>query len=155
MLSDPGVSMYFRDNRLRLHYRTILDLQYPQYIHLRINEEKKQLFIQKCEKDRNAFRLIYNAGRKQGKCGIDEYSCHINDKRFLRYLSHVVGVPVDSPSLRFRGAMMNDGRTVYIDLTSYEQINLLTDESEDYREIKDNEEDADGQVCSKPKSGIA
>ena len=57
--------------------------------------------------------------------------------------------------MRFRGAMLNDGRTVYIDLTSYEQINLLTDESEDYREIKDNEEDADGQVCSKPESGIA
>ena len=123
-MSDPGVSLYFRDNRLRLRYKTILDLQYPQYIHLRINEKKKQLFIQKCERDRDAFRLIYNTGRKQGKCGIDEYSCHINDKRFLRYLSHVVGVPEDSPSLRFHGLMMEDGKTVYIDLTRYEEVGL-------------------------------
>ena len=57
--------------------------------------------------------------------------------------------------MRFRGAMLDDGRTVYVDLTRYEQISLLTDESEEYREIRDNEEDADGQVCSKPKSGIA
>ena len=131
MLSDPGITMYFRDDRLRLRYKTVLDLQYPQYIHLRINEKKQQLFIQKCEKDRNAFRLKYSDSPEQGKYGIEEHSCFINDRRFMRYLSHVIGVPEDSPSLRFRGALMEDGRTIFIDLTKYEEINSAKDAESD------------------------
>ena len=49
----------------------------------------------------------------------------------MRYLSHVIGVPEDSPSLRFRGALMEDGRTIFIDLTKYEEINSAKDAESD------------------------
>ena len=115
MISDPGLTLYFHSDRLRLRYQTILDLQYPQYIHLRINRSKKQMFIQRCEKDMDAFRVIY---RKRNS----EKSCHINDRKLLQFLAQVIEVPEDSPSLRFHGRLLPDGETIYIDLSRYEVL---------------------------------
>ena len=114
---DSGLTMYFRNNRMRFRYRTILELEKPEYVHLRINEQKKQMFIQRCEKDKDAFRLVYSVRK-----GIVEHSCYINARNFLLYLSKVVGVNDNSVSLHFPGILMNDGQTVYIDLTNYQPV---------------------------------
>ena len=119
MKGESGISTYFKGDRLRIRYKTIEELDYPEYIHLRINEEKKHLFIEKCERDMDAFRIEYRKvldGRK-----VKDPSCYINAKNFLEYMAGVIGVPKDSPSLRFKGYSMPDG-TVFIDLNQYEVI---------------------------------
>ncbi len=119
MRCESGISAYFKGDRLRIRYKTIEELNYPEYIHLRINEEKKHLFIEKCKRDMDAFRIEYKQaldGRK-----VKDPSCYIHDKIFLEYVAGVIGVPKDSPSLRFEGKSMPDG-TVFIDLNRYEVI---------------------------------
>lgn len=133
MISDPGLTLYFHSDRIRLRYQTILDLQYPQYIHLRINRPKKQMFIQRCEKDMNAFRVVYRKRNSRKDTGIKEQSCLINDRKLLQYLAQVIGVPEDSPSLRFHGRLLPDGETIYIDLSHYEE--LLNDSQEDKGQV--------------------
>ena len=119
-MQKSGLSMYFRSHTIRLRHRTIAELDYPEYIHLRINKDRKQMFIQKCDKDKNAFHLVYRGAEK----GIHERSCYIQDTPFLRYLSGVVGVPEDSRSIWFKGYLLDDGKTYYIDLTNYEYVGL-------------------------------
>ena len=46
MKGESGISTYFKGDRIRIRYKTIEELDYPEYIHLRINEEKKHLFIE-------------------------------------------------------------------------------------------------------------
>ena len=55
MRGESGISAYFKGDGIRMRYKTIEDLKYPEYIHLRINEEKKHLFIEKCDRDMDAF----------------------------------------------------------------------------------------------------
>lgn len=116
---ESGISIYFSQNRIRLRYKTIEDLDYPEFIHLRINEAKKHLFIEKCEWDMDAFRIEY---RKQldGK-KVKDQSCHINAKKYLEYMATVIGVPMDSPSLRFVGRPVRTG-IVFVDLNHYKVI---------------------------------
>ena len=119
MRYTSGISAYFTGDRIRIRYKTIEELDNPEYIHLRINEEKKHLFIEKCERDMDAFRIKYQQvldGRK-----VKDPSCYINAKNFLVYMAGVIGVPKDSPSLRFDGQLMPDG-TVFVDLNRYEVI---------------------------------
>ena len=116
MADEVGIGAYFNQGRIRIRYKTIKDLGYPEYIHLRLNEEKKYLFIEGCEQDMDAFRIRY-AQDQDGKKVI-EPSCYINSKKFLEYLADVIGVSVASPSLRFAGRIMPDG-TVFIDLNRY------------------------------------
>ena len=116
---ESGVSFYFTQNRIRLRYKTIEDLDYPEYIHFRINEEKKQLFIEKCARDMDAFRIEYSK-QLDGK-KVKNKSCHINAKKYLEYLATVIGVPKDSPSLRFVGKPLQPG-IVFIDLNNYKVI---------------------------------
>ena len=98
----------------------------PDYIHLLINEEKKQLFIEKCEKDLDSFHIVYHmrpqeSGEGQNVRAVMTTSCYINAKRLLRYMAGIINVPVDSPSLRFEGQIMPDGR-IFIDLSKYTVI---------------------------------
>ena len=116
MADEVGIGAYFNQGRIRIRYKTIKDLGYPEYIHLRLNEEKKYLFIEGCEQDMDAFRIRYV--RDQDGKKVMEPSCYINSKKFLEFLADVIGVPVASPSLRFAGRIMPDG-TVFIDLNRY------------------------------------
>ena len=116
MADEVGIGAYFNQGRIRIRYKTIKDLGYPEYIHLRLNEEKKYLFIEGCEQDMDAFHIRY-AQDQDGK-KVTEPSCYINSKKFLEYLADVIGVSADSPSLRFAGRIMPDG-TVFIDLNRY------------------------------------
>ena len=119
MINGPGISTYFKNEKIRIRYKTIIDLDYPEYIHLRINEERKYLFIEKCSRDIDAFRIRYshaNDGKR-----VNDLSCYINAKNFLEYMAGVIGVPTDSPSLRFSGKLMPDG-TIFVDLNHYEVI---------------------------------
>lgn len=119
MRIKSGISVYFNGDKIRIRYKTIEELDYPEYIHLRINEEKKHLFIEKCGRDMDAFRIEYQQvldGRK-----VKDPSCYIHAKSFLEYMAGVIGVSKDSPSLRFEGRPMPDG-TVFIDLNRYEVI---------------------------------
>jgi len=118
-MMESGISTYFKNDRIRIRFKTIEDLDFPEYIHLRINEAKKYLFIEKCDRDMNAFHIIYTQV-KDGK-KVKTQSCYINAKSFLKYMAGVIGVAEDSPSLRFRGQLMPDG-TVFIDLGHYEII---------------------------------
>ena len=59
MMGESGISTYFRNDKIRMRHKTIEDLAYPEYIHLRINEEKKHLFIEKCDRDMDAFSIKY------------------------------------------------------------------------------------------------
>lgn len=115
MAMETGISLYFRSNRLNIRKKTMLDLGSPGYIHLIINEEMKWMFIQKCERDKDAFHVYYS--RKQSSSRF-----YINAKNFLKYLSRVIGVKEDSDSLRFSGSLMEDGKTVFINLVDYQVI---------------------------------
>ena len=55
------------------------------------------------------------------KDGNDE-RCYICDKPFLQYLSLLINVSEDSNSLWFAGTLLEDGKTVFIDLTKYQII---------------------------------
>ena len=89
MRIKSGISVYFNGDKIRIRYKTIEELDYPEYIHLRINEEKKHLFIEKCERDMDAFRIEYQQvldGRK-----VKDPSCYIHAKNFLEYIQKVKG----------------------------------------------------------------
>lgn len=119
-MTNVGISMYFTSGRVRMLYSTIVELDYPRYIHLRVNESKKQLFIEKCERDKNSFHIIYDGiDKKTERKTINEYCCHFNSLRFLSYISRLIGVPEDSPSLRFPGRLLPDSKTIYINLNRY------------------------------------
>ena len=102
-----------------MRFKTVEDLDYPEYIHLKINEEKKHLFIERCDWDMDAFRILYNQVTDGKK--VKNKSCFIYAKSYLKYLAGVIGVPYDSPSLSFEGQLMPDG-TVFIDLNQYKVI---------------------------------
>lgn len=116
---ESGISVYFTQDRIRMRYKTLEDLEYPEYIHLRINEEKKHLFIEKCERDMDAFRIEYSK-QLDGK-KVKSKSCYIHAKKYLEYMAAVIGVPKDSPSLRFAGKPMQGG-IVFFDLNNYEVV---------------------------------
>lgn len=61
MVNECGISLYFRNNRIHIRKGTIELLNHPAYVHLFINEGKKQMFIQSCEKNKDAFRVYYKA----------------------------------------------------------------------------------------------
>ena len=75
------------------------------------------MFIQSCERDRDAFRLYYSDEEDSRA-----ETCYINAKAFLIYLSGVIGVEPDSDSLWYSGELLADGKTVYIDLREYRKI---------------------------------
>ncbi|MBR3245353.1 MAG: hypothetical protein IKF90_22100 [Parasporobacterium sp.] len=108
----------------------MMTLQYPQYIHLRINAARKQMFIQRCEKDRNAFRIIYRKRTGNKDTEIDENSCYIYDRKLLLYLAGVIGVTEESPTLRYHGRLLPDEETVYIDLSQYEMLSTNSQEED-------------------------
>ena len=112
--------MYFRDSRIHVRKGTIVALGNPHYVHLHVNEKKKQMFIEPCEKDRDSFRIYY----KKDEDSDDEnpVRCYINAKRVLDYLSRLIGVDRYSESLRFYGEMIEEDNVLYIDLTNYEVI---------------------------------
>ena len=119
MRNESGISTYFRDDKIRIRYRTIEELSYPEYIHLKINEDKKHLFIEKCDRDMDAFRIRYVQSHDGKK--VREPACYIHARNFLEYMADVIGVPSDSPSLRFYGRLLSDG-TVFVDINYYEVI---------------------------------
>ena len=130
-MRESGISIYFRQDKIRIRFKTIEQLGNPEHIHLRINEEKKYMFLEKCERDIDSFRIEYhreNRVQDSGVVGkkIKDKSCYVHAKRFLEYLSHVIGVPQDSPSLFFAGYPQPDG-TVFIDLNHYTVINYEKD----------------------------
>ena len=90
---------------------------------LAINEEKKHLFIEKCDRDMEAFSIKYTQAHDGKK--VKEQACYIHARNFLEYMARVIGVPEDSPSLRFSGKLMPDG-TVFVDLNHYEVIEPKT-----------------------------
>ena len=123
-MKESGISTYFAQNKVRIRYKTMEELGFPDHIHLRINEEKKHLFIEKCSHDIDSFRIRYQKvmdGSDKERQRVDNRSCYINAKPFLRYLAQVIGVPCDSPSFRFSGKLLPDG-SYFVDLNQYEVI---------------------------------
>ena len=115
-----GISMYFRFDRINIRKGTLIALGRPHYVHLRVNEKKKLLFIIPCEKDRDAFRIYYKDSDEAGK--ESPLRCYINAKKVMDYLAKVVGVDRYSESLRFSGEVVERENRIYIDLTKYDVI---------------------------------
>lgn len=67
MVNECGISLYFRDNRIHIWKKTIDALKSPGYVCLFINEARKQLFIQSCKKNKDAFRVYYKSGSHKEK----------------------------------------------------------------------------------------
>lgn len=65
MVNECGISLYFRNDRINIRKRTIEVLNHPAYVHLFINEGKKQLFIQSSTKNKDAFRVYYKPESKK------------------------------------------------------------------------------------------
>lgn len=72
MVNECGISLYFRNNRIHIRKGTIEVLNHPAYVHLFINEGKKQMFIQSCEKNKDAFRVYYKAGVERTEESFEE-----------------------------------------------------------------------------------
>ena len=111
-----GISIYFYDERIRFRKGTVDEIGNPTYIHLYINEKKKQMFIQACEeRDNDAFEITTE---KNG----GEWRLQIIAKAFVKYLATLIGVPFPSDSLYFPSIPMGDDKTILIDLKDYQVI---------------------------------
>lgn len=111
MPQDTGITLLFRDERIYIRRGTMKQLGQPNYIHILINEKEKHLYIQACDKDKDAFRVNYYVTK-----------CCICSKVLIRYLATVVGVPFPYDSLNYTGVLMDDMQTVFIDLRNYTVI---------------------------------
>lgn len=107
-MNDSGITLLFRNERIYFAKSALINIGKPEYIHLLINEKDKQLFIQGCEKDKDSFVIGY--GYK---------SWCVYSKLLLKYLAHVVGVPFPSDTLNFSGTVLEDKKTVFVDLKKY------------------------------------
>lgn len=123
------ITFRFSSDRICIWKNTVSNLGKPDYIHLLINEPEKQMFIQTCERDKDAFRLYYTKG-KSGR----EAEFHVNAKTLLKYLASVVGVDYNGPSVRFDGVLLEDGKTVYINLREYELLEYESENEENNEE---------------------
>lgn len=119
MSMETGITLYFRHDTILVRSKTIQELKYPKYIHLLVNEKKKYLFIQNCELDRDAFKVDYLRQYKDRK---NQIRYRIFAKPLLRYLAKVINVSFDSDSLWFAGALMDDGKTIFVNLKEYQVI---------------------------------
>lgn len=117
MAMETGITIYFRRSTIHIRKKTLLDIGYPEYIHLLLNEKEKQMFIQRCERDRDAFKINYVMDRD----GINK-RFYISDKPFLKYLALLIGISKDSESLLYAGTLLEDGKTVFVDLMKYQVI---------------------------------
>ena len=116
--SKNGISIYFRYRIMNIHRGAINAIGKPKYIHLLINRQEKKMFIQGCEQDRDAFKVYYAFSGKNHN--VDQ--CHIRSRWFIEYFADMLGVAYDSESLCFSGILLEDGRTIQIDLNQYEVI---------------------------------
>ncbi len=112
-----GISIYFRCHRISIHRSAIYAIGKPKYIHLLINRREKKMFIQGCEQDKDAFKIYYTFSDTEN---VDK--CYIHSKWFIEYFADMLGVAYDSESLCFSGILLEDGRTIQIDLNQYEVI---------------------------------
>ncbi len=111
-----GISIYFYDGRIRFHKGSMQDLGQPPYIHLFLNKEDKKLLIRGSEvRDNNAFKVSY---RKTN----GEWRYQINCLQFVKHLAGIIGVEYPSESLLFDGVLLNDKKTVLVDLSKYTKI---------------------------------
>lgn len=115
MSAKIGMSLYFQKNCIRFRNGAISELGNPEYIHLFIDSRDKIMYIQSCNKDKNAFKLYYREDKGEEKF-------YLYAKILMQYLATVIGVAPDSVSLRFSGVML-DEQTVMIALDEYEEVN--------------------------------
>lgn len=126
MALETGITLYFRDNRIHIRRKTIWDLENPSYVHLYINEKEKQMFIQSCDRDKDAFRVYYS--KKEQDDTESAVRFYINAKRLLEYLAKVIGVS-GRESLWYSGELLEDEKTVYINLVDYRVIPYGSDDA--------------------------
>ena len=69
-MRESGISIYFRQDKIRIRFKTIEQLGNPEHIHLRLNEEKKHLFLEKCERDIDSFRIEYHRENRVQDSGV-------------------------------------------------------------------------------------
>lgn len=114
MGTEVGMSIYFRANRIRFRNKLIQELGNPTYIHLFIDGKDKIMYVQTCDRDKDAFKMYYREDS-------NSENFYINAKVLMQYLAKVIGVPKDSVSLRFEGILL-DEHTIMIALDEYEPI---------------------------------
>ena len=115
-----GLAIYFFDDTIRIFEKTMEELQFPKYIHLFIDREKKLLYIKGSKaRDNNTFRV---SRRKES----EEWRYRIYSKGFVKYLASLVGVAYPSDSLWFEEELMDGGNIVQVKLNEFHPIPYKT-----------------------------
>ena len=115
-MDKRGLAIYFFDDTIRIFEKTMEELQFPKYIHLFIDRDKKLLYIKGSKaRDNNTFRV---SRRKES----EEWRYRIYSKGFVKYLASLVGVPYPSDSLWYEEELLDDGNTVQVKLEEYHPI---------------------------------
>lgn len=65
MAKDCGITLYFRHDCINIRKGTIEVLDWPDYVYLYVNRNKKQLFIQSSTRNKDAFRVYYKLGEQE------------------------------------------------------------------------------------------
>lgn len=113
MNAEIGLSISFRWNRIRFRTQLIECIGNPEYIHLLIDRENKLLYVQACERDKDAFKVYFQNDPSDA-------AFYIRGKRLMQYLARVIGLhSVDA--VRYVGTPYDPG-TVLIKLKEYEVI---------------------------------
>lgn len=116
-----GLAIYFFDDTIHVFEKTMEELQYPKHIHIFINSEAKLLYVRSSlKRDNNTFKV----NRKKENT---EWRYRIFSKDFVKYLASLIGVHYPSNSIWLEGILMEDGKTVQIDLSNYHVIPYRTE----------------------------
>lgn len=113
MSAEIGLSISFRWSRIRFRTQLIECIGNPEYIHLLIDRENKLLYVQACERDKDAFKVNFQNDPSDA-------AFYIRGKRLMEYLARVIGLRSEE-AVRYVGAPF-DSDTVLIHLKNYEVI---------------------------------
>ena len=113
MNEEIGLSISFRWNRIRFRNALIESIGNPEYIHLLINSTDRMLYIQACQRDKDAFKVYFQNDPSDA-------AFYLRGKRLMQYIARLIGVDEDA-SVRYLGTQV-DERTVVIALKEFEEI---------------------------------
>jgi len=113
MASECGFSIYFKSNRIRFRNSFIHAIGDPEFIHLFIDSKDHIMYIQACEKDKDAFEVYFR----------EEWSdsaFYLRGKILIEFIAKLIGAP-DVASYRYDAVQVNE-KTMMVALDEYEVI---------------------------------
>ena len=113
MSTEIGLSISFRWSRIRFRTALIECIGNPEYIHLLVDARNKLLYIQSCERDKDAFKVYFRACKRDA-------AFYIRGKSLMQNIAKLIGVDGES-TLRYAGTQIDES-TIVIYLNAYEEI---------------------------------